>query len=744
MKRIFPAVLIAVLAILISSCGVSPEEALQNIQNPNVEFKTSLKIPLAATRVNTDDLVVGYVEEFLGEIPGATLIEDEELKIGYSTQVYFMNPEDIQNIREEIRSIKGEENVVDYSLEIPGISGFSKSVSVTVPEIEGQNVTITLPLVPAGDYEATSQEIILPFSAGDVSSISVSGSVLISVTIPESWEGTVTVTGISATVTSGDETLASGEYGVSENSASIPISGDIDSDISIEFSLKINSTQNIYESGEINVDITPQIEIKAVKGLRLNIEEPVDLPENVKEATIVSGRMVISSTQLEFIGVDGNVGGNPIEVSDGKLVVDLSDVSLPSTVVINSVDASINTDDLSEVSIEGDIEDLRADVLLDVGEGLSYEGSETIELPEDAKYIKRMKFKSGFVNLVYDSKLPVGFDLRIWSEDLPIDVSTSIEPGESGTIEVLNLENLPVEVEGTSLTIEYSVTPKGYDEETGELLIENLELSGGEVGIVATITYGNMDIEEIVLGGIDVGATRTLDLSGMEDLSSVISGLDISGTLTSNLDIDAMIHAKLLGISDGEVTASSELTLEFEGGNASLDELFETLKKILSESPEMVEYSASLVLDSATLNLDELSEDGAWMRVDLESPLRVDLESSTLVYTYDSSQTFDLPEEFTLNGATITLEGTNTSGLRLLIEVYKADERLGEFDLDETVSGNVSIDEETFEKIASGEPITVKVWMKSGEQRIRRGGELELSILLDADLTVKTGGGERK
>jgi hypothetical protein len=75
MRKAFLIFAGVLLLLIVASCSVSPEQALENIQNPKIEVKTRIKIPVVATRVDTGEIFESYAEEFLSSSLGVDIEE---------------------------------------------------------------------------------------------------------------------------------------------------------------------------------------------------------------------------------------------------------------------------------------------------------------------------------------------------------------------------------------------------------------------------------------------------------------------------------------------------------------------------------------------------------------------------------------------------------------------------------------------------------------------------------------------
>ena len=778
-KVVFIAFVVVTLALFFSSCGVSPEEAMQNIQNPNVEFKTSVKIPLVATSVEMKDVVGDFLSNTGVESSLPFDIEfGSPVVLRYSTSVVIASKEELESINDNLKGQNDEVKVAKVSVDVPEINANSEiSAQIDLPSPREQNVSIYIPGVPRStSYPyATTTVIDLGITSDKVASITADGNIEVSYELPSEWEE-VKVTEFSLKVYSLLNESGNSSKLVYEDSRdntsglSTPISftfADKDIEIGVgkltlEYTLKIeNQSSTPYSSGTISLSITPSFTVKAFKDANVGERQEISIPESVKDILLKDGTVVISSNEISFTGVAGFIeyGDDKMKgfiVNDeGELEVDLNGLSLPATVVINKISGKFVSDAASEITLDVNIKNPEASVVLDMGdEKLSFEGSEVIELPEDFT-IKNIVFSSGYINLIYKSNLPVDVNVKLWSPQLKdrggneFEETITIENGEKEET-ILNFSDYDLVPDGTELVIYYSASPVGYDPESSTLEIENITLDNESYTFEASVSFGDISLKEVTIGDISQQATGELDLNvfDSEDAKIVdaviqmLKTMDISGTITFNMDISGSLEGYLASYDEsGNELKKENIAISMESGILKLDEVFNVLRGIISTSdstPSLISYDLKANIDELTVNFDSLND--ATMTFELEAPLSFKFDSAMLVWSKSDKVSYtDLPENATLTEATLLIEGTNTTGINLEIDVTINEKVYKVNAMGSEVDGTVKLSAEDIEKMKKdGLPYEVEVWLPKGDYTLSSDGELDIKMKIAADVVVGT------
>ena len=724
MKKLLLLVPIIVIAILISSCSVNPEKALQNLQRPKIKLKTSVNIPVIATEVNTGKLIMSNLEDLKSTIEGLDVIEGSPVKITYNATIFELKPNDISS---QIPELSGE-IPINFGVNLPTIGEINQSVSINTPSFSSQDISIHVDGLLKGKYTTDSTEISfdLGVDSSKLVAFKVNGAIVISASFP--WDD-VSLVSVDATITDGNgNVVVSENYPAENNVASIDLSGKElevgDGSMRIEYSLTIYSDSN-HGEGDITLSINPDLDIIYLEGLKLNFNQSVDKPSKVEELDIKRGQLVIESPQLEFAGVSGSVGDNSMSVESGKIVADLGSVNLPVSVSIDTVDATVKSLD-GQVDINGALEDLEVATLVYLSSDLAVSSSKNVPLGKLSQLIKSISFSGGTIKLEYDSTLPMDVNVVLKSNDFDPELNKSFVINKNSSAEVtlvdLNGKRLLID---DSFDISFEASPENYDGE--KLILENVTL-GSNLGINATITIGGIELSKVVLNSTTLSYSGELPIDDMT--KGILPYMNMSATLNSNVDINGTIEA----------------TFENESGSAdlesgSLNDLIEAFKNAVSEMKgNNLNYDVALNINEATIDVSK----PLYAKVEAEVPLELDLEDkeievplSDLIKPVDISSLHESDAE--VLAATLTIEGTNTSGITPRIEI-KVGSTESEVDLkDGAFKSAISVSKEDL----SGDTLPISATaVLSGHQLISSDGIVDLKVKLSADLSVTTGGGE--
>ncbi len=719
MKKLLFVVPLLTLMVLVSSCGVSPEKAIQNLQHPKVELKTSINIPVVATTVNTGDLIMKQISD-LEEIPGIDIEPGSPIKIELSRTIFEMKPDDISG---QIPALS-EEIPINFGVKLPTIGEINSNVSVSVPEFPSQNLSVHVDGLPAGDYTTDSTELSfdLGINSSELEAFKVDGAIVISASFP--WDD-VSLVSVNATVTDGNgNVVTSGKYSAVNNKVSIDLTGKElevgDGSMKIEFSMTIHS-DTVHGEGDITLSIDPNFNITYLKGLKIDFNQDVDKPASVEELDIESGKLVIESPQLEFDSVSGSVGGNSMSAENGKIVANLGSISLPVSVSIDTVDATVKS--LSgQVDINGALDDLKVATLVYLSKDLDVATSNSVPLGKLSQIIKSITFSGGKIDLKYDSTLPMKVNVVLKSNDLepPLDKTFTIEANSSSELTLIDLSEEKLLVD-KNFDISFEASPENYDGE--KLVLTNVTL-GSKLGISATITVDGIEASEVVLN------STTLDYPGELPINDTVKGIvpymSMSATLDSNIDLNGTIEATF-----GSESASADLA------SGSLNNLIEAFKKAVSEMKgNSLKYDINLNIKEATIALNK----PVYAKVEAEIPFELDLGDKEIEVPINNIPTVDISNlhksDAEILSATLTIEGTNTSGLTPTLKI-KVGSSESELKLSEGYfSGLISISKEDL----SGNTLPISATaILSGRQIVSSEGKIDLKMKLKADLIAKGG-----
>ncbi len=743
MRRVISTAIAVLVLLLLVSCEVSPQQALQNLQNPKVKVKTSLRIPVAATDVAVGKMVKDAIEE---EIPWIEVIDGTPMKLRFekSYDIYSVEGENLlDDVKGEIPlSFEFNANTSGISLEetldisMPNPRPYEESADVVIP-----NGTSKIP-----PDSATDVKIDLGVTSDDLEAFAVSGKLVVSISDP--WDD-VTVDRIWIEIKDGNgNVVVSGDwYTAEDGEVSVDLTGKRfetgNGEMVVSYQLEVSNSGET-KSGKITLSIDPVISVKSLEGVKLNVSKDLDLPEDFEYLEFTAGKFVVEVSGLEFTGVSGSVSDGSttrsFEVDDGKISVNLSGLKLPLSVSIDSVSASVTGS--GPFTMEGRPSGALANMKVHV-EGLEKEDTYDVPLPDSAKIVKEIEMAGGELKLQYDSRIPVDIKVLIESSNIvdedgnPLKVEKVIEGNESSEIVLVDLTNRRMVLGGEEFSIRYSASPMGYSGDTLELKDVNLDET--DFSFSATLVYGDFSVRSLTIGGTSIRYDDSLDTSDM-DFLRVLPKLDLTGTITTTFDVSGTLRATLTAFYPDGSTVVKTPVAEFEAGTADLGNFIEDVKEIFERGiPEKLEYSFELSMDEVKIDFQE--EKDLMVSIEFEAPMKLTLDSSVLVHEDATTIQQDL-KGAEITAATLTVNATNTTGLNATVEFWSDGNLLGKITLSE--GGKISLDEEDFSKIAgSGMPLVYRIYMDEGDQSLNGEGVLEIEAGIEADVLVSVGGGER-
>ncbi len=731
MKKGTIVLLAAVLTVLMTSCGVNPKQAIQNFQHPKIGLKTTVRIPVIATSVNTGEFIMSSLKNLEKDVEGLHFKEGNPVLATYSNTFLQINPDDL---KEQIPELS-EEIPINLGVTLPTIGKINSNVDAELPTFSSVNMSIHLPGVLAGESTTDSTDVLLNMGVDSSKLISfkISGGIEMSVDLP--WSD-VSLIDVNATVTDGKGNIVShGTYSSSGNKVYIDLSGKSievgNGNLKISFSLTLYS-KSPHGEGDIILSVKPEVEIDFVKGLKIDFSQRVDKPSGVEELDIESGKLVIRSSQLEFASVSGSIGGNPMSVDSGRIITNLESINLPVDINIDTVDATVKSLE-SPIDINGDLEDLNVATLVYLNSDLDVSSTKSVSLSSLAQLLRSIKFSAGEVTLEYESSLPMDVNVVLNSSDFDpiLNKSFVIEKESSSKLTLLDLSSERLLV-NNSFDISYNASPENYD---GERLVLNNVTLGSNLGISATIVIDGIKVSQVTLNSTTVKYNGKIPVDDLSVVRDLLPYLDISGTLVSNIDISGTIDATF-NDQGASVTISS--------GETSMNDLIDALKSAVSESESnAIIYDVDLNIESAVLDVDK----PMYARVEAEMPLELNLGSDEISVPLSDllGGPVDISSLHTsgseVHSATLLIEGTNTTGMspRIVLDVGSAESSLmigeGSFSGEITVSGS--------DLEGNSLPISATAVL-TGDQKISSEGFIDLIVKLIADVTVSTEGGDEE
>ena len=693
----------------------------------------------------------------------------------------LLKKEVFESINESMANASGVENVADFSVDVPDINVESANIEISMPAPESVNSSFEVPILPPNSeptpLPSTTVEIPLGIDSSKVASITVDGTITVSFGIPDAWGDSVEISSFDIkvySILSSDSSILIYQNTFSDienNKVDIKLN---DTDIKIGeegklalvYSLSIKNNSGGYLSGgNITLSITPEFSVKAFEDAVVDMEKGIALPSNVKDILLKGGSVKISSAKLKFTDVDGYIvygedERKNVEVDeDGALKVDLNGITLPATIELGKVSASFEGDSSGDIPLDISLSDPEASVVVYIDQDLSYSGSQTISLPSDFN-IKEVSFVSGYINMEYDSSLPVDVNVKLWSPQLRKDDGSEwtkeivISRG-SELKEVLDFSGVKLVPDGTQIFIYYSASPTGYDPTEGTLEIPDISIGSGEIlSFEATVSYGNISIGHIEITDFSTKIEDDIDIPEMlggnygnfkNALSAAIqmlSTMDIDGTLTINMDVNGSIDGTLTSYDEDEALLSTtEVKVDMEDGVANLKPLFEGIKDILrSGTPTVIEYDLNVNMDSFSIDLSDATD--VTVGLDLEAPMEFSIGTPARIYYVKDSipaSELSIPDNATLTEATLLIEGTNTTGINLEIDVTINEKVYKVNAMGSKVDGSVKLSAEDIEKMKKdGLPYEVEVWLPKGDYTLSSDGELDIKMKIAADVVVGT------
>ena len=219
-----------------------------------------------------------------------------------------------------------------------------------------------------------------------------------------------------------------------------------------------------------------------------------------------------------------------------------------------------------------------------------------------------------------------------------------------------------------------------------------------------------------------------------------MSTVQMDGTLTFNLDVTGTLDATLDSYDEmGNLLAATNVGVLIDNGILSLKPLLEGLKDIIKEgTPTLIDYDVDVSVDEISFDLADAT--GITVSLDVEAPLSFSFDKPMKVFSYEDIVSDDsIPDNATLTEATLTIEGTNTTGINLEIDAT-INGKSYEIKTDGSkINGHIKLTGEDVEKLKNeGLPYKVEVWLPEGSYTLSSEGELDIKVKLEADLTVGT------
>ncbi len=714
--------------LLLVSCSLIPENSLENLMNPNVEYSVVFRIPVLATSLELEEILKNSLEDALDGVLDFELLETDPVVLRVSTDLLSMNLSDELSLDSSA------------TFEIPGISvpeleDLVFDIEANLPEMEPQTLDVPVEFLPGGESSFSGRlEINLGITEDVLESFTVEGHIGLGVELPSSWND-VRVLSITARLFDGsgdevvEESFAGGAGLLNLNGIELNVG---DGEIELEISVVLENGGGPTE-GIVKIHVDPDFEVRRLNGWKVGFSKLLTLPRNVVRLTFKDGRIVFSSRDLEFLSVDSQMvsesGVRELSVLDGNLILDLEGLTLPATFVLRRLDAMLKTENPESIEVIGEFEDAKRCDLTIHSSDLVYSGEHRIGLSESGVDLKELHLSRGSMDFQYESDLPVALLVHVVSDQMEprLDETLEIRPG-SGVLS-LDLSDRNVLPDEGLVILSYEVEPQGYHD--GYLDLEDVEF-GARYTFNSTVTLGNLEIDWIRVGKVEFEKDGTFDLGlgGVEGFLKALSYSNMETELPSTSPVDGVLTLEATFLRDG-TSSSKRAVLRLNESDTST--LTEIIRDFMRDPPRSVLYRSSLKVVDSTI------PDGFSLGFALNIPLEVELPSSILVMEFSTD--VQLSEMVgILDEATIFLEGTNTSSLKPEM-VLNLPGRSEIIPLGEEIEAEIPLREDDLAMLSEGRfPLNLGVYI-SGKQSLNPGGVVELRVKMEARIRLTTGGG---
>lgn len=385
-------------------------------------------------------------------------------------------------------------------------------------------------------------------------------------------------------VKSGDQIIASGSPVTFDSSKVINANDNLDVEATLTLA---GSNVDIDLTTPITYNVIPEVSIKNIYNYPINFTQVIELPNNIEEATIGTGSVILDFTGLSILDATGSVydatTNNPLVSNATSLILDFTNISLPSTILISEISGKIEN---QEITFSGRLSDdfeiasakISNELLTSANQSFSY------DIPQEIKDFVNSLDATILINLTYDATNISGLTLKIQSnffENKDILINNSGEgtiTNEYTHVDFNTLNNI-------TLTIEATGTPEIANIKRGQTYGIDISTS------LPIFELDNFDVKSQSLEILP--PTTILDFSTME-------GTEI----LSNLDFNIYMPVEFIST---ETTIDSTLTFLISGekieikNNSPEIDLGSYIKDVIKSSSPLT-ISASLTTSSGLLS----------------------------------------------------------------------------------------------------------------------------------------------
>jgi|GEM_PF-2536100 len=733
-KKSFYLLLSFAVILLLAACGIklpNPDEIPNSV---NIVYKNQVQLPLSATSITVKDYVLDTFDAVTEDLPmDATVSGWNPMTLEVATSIEY----NVGNYLESI-TLDLSEAEQSFDVQVTGIELEGPTVSFNVPSVSDPDPVVLD--VATGKIEKTVE-----FSGFSEVSFS-SGNLVVEI---EYVGDTVTTMGIDV------EGLGSVSFNNVTNgetaSDTIALSGK-----SLGSSVNVTLTATMADLlGTGNATVTLKFEgeeISSISGISLSISQTVPLPASVKDVEIGSGVAKLVAAGLSFQSVSGTLqyagGSKSLYVDGGALLVDLSGVTLPATLILNGVDVVVTDQSViggsvnSALGFEGVV---LSRVKIETSD-LAIATSVRADL-SGIEGVRRVSFSDGWLQLQYNNTLPATIDVKIESPELGVDELVKLPP-KTEDVAGIDLSGLTLDLEtNDSITISIDASPEGYDGMYLEL--SNVEL-GNNFELTATSSVRDLKLGSVVIAAqnIEMPLAEGMDLSDLlADATRIIDAVDLDSVPLEaklwmeqlGLDMDATftLHASWTGYST-EITISPDATFADVSG---------LLRKLFEDLPSDLFLSVDGEIGEATITVDSAMR----FSMDLKIPLEFDLISDIEVFSTDVSIPVEVSDVATmletLDAATLVAQVKNNTGVNVSATLVSAGITIFSGTLGEEETIVIPVTSETIREIIESGSLHLELALPSGHYAVNGEGSVLLTAWVDMLLSLETtvdlkGGGE--
>lgn len=732
-KKGFYLLLLFAVILLLTACGIklpNPEKLPDSV---NVVYKNRVQLPLSATNITIKDYVLDAFNAVTEALPmDATVSSWNPMTLGVATGIEYSVGDYLESIALDL-----SEAEQSFDVQVTGIELEGPALSFDVPSVSDPDPVVLD--VATGKIEETvgfSGFSGVSFSSGTLTvEIEYAGSTVNVMKIDIEGLGSVSF----PNVTDGET-----------------VTGTIDlSGKSLGSSVNVTLTATMADSlGTGNATMTLKFEdeeISSISGISLSISQTIPFPASVKDVEIGSGIAKLDVAGIDFRSASGTLrytgGSKPLYVEGGALLVSLSDVTLPATLVLNGVDVDVIDQSVVGGSVNGVLgfEDVVLSRVKIESSDLAIATSVRADL-SGIEGVRQVSLSSGWLQLQYTNTLPATIDVKIESPELGIDEVVELPPKNEDVIEI-DLSGLGLDLEtNDDITISIDASPEGYDGMYLEL--SNVEL-GESFELTATSSVHDLELGSVVIAAQSIEmplaeGMNLLDLLG--DATQIIDAVDLDSVPLEaklemkqlNLDMDATftLYASWTGYST-EITVSPDATFADVSG---------LLKRLFEDLPSDLCLSVDGEIGEATITVDSAMR----FSLDLKVPLQFDLTNNIEVFSTDVSIPMEVSDVATmletLDAATLVAQVNNNTGINASVTLVSADMTIfsGTLDNEETIV--IPVTSENIREMIESGSFHLELALPSGHYSVNGEGSVGFTawtdMLLSLEASVDLKGGD--